>query len=365
MHLLASVVLRDAKHLIVIMAAPTQNGPALAGLRVSPPVASNILGRQTEVMNRGFRPGNVPKSLLLARYCGPESRLEHLAIDRADAAWIHGRARDERTTKLNGAKVVVFGIGSVGGFVAEHLASAGVGDLTLVDPEYLTFANAGRHILGANSHGKPKALEVAALLQVRFPHHEIKGFRTSAQTFLRENEATIANMDLIVCVTGDWATDIFINERYVHSALPKVLFGWTEPHAVAGHGVLLSDWNCCLRCHFDDAGTFELRVSQWDEETQLQEPACGGIFQPYGPVELAMINAMISSVALEALGGELVESVHRVYATDQTTVSKLGGRFTDKWLDVIAGIVDQPRIIKTLRWAANPNCRCCGGGALC
>jgi molybdopterin/thiamine biosynthesis adenylyltransferase len=365
MHLLAPLVLRDAKQLIVIMCAPTQNGPALAGLRVSPPGASNILGRRTEIMNRGFRPGNVPMSLSLARYFGPESRLEHLAVDRADAAWIHGRSRDERALKLNGAKVAVFGIGSVGGVVAEHLASAGVGALALVDPEVLTFANAGRHILGVNSRGKSKAIEVAELLQVRFPHHEIKGFCTSAQTFLQESEATIANLDLIVCVTGDWATDTFINERYVHSATPTVLFGWTEPHAVAGHAVLLSDRDRCLRCHFDDAGRCELHVSQWDEETQVQEPACGGMFQPYGPVELAMINAMISSVALEALGGELVESVHRIYATDTATVNKLGGRLSDKWLEATAGIDGQARIIKTLRWAANPKCPCCGGGALC
>lgn len=70
-------------------------------------------------------------------------------------------------------RVVIFGIGSIGGFVAEHLAAAGVGDLTLVDDEKLTFANAGRHILGVDSEGLPKAMAVAELLQKRFPHHAI------------------------------------------------------------------------------------------------------------------------------------------------------------------------------------------------
>jgi sulfur-carrier protein adenylyltransferase/sulfurtransferase len=362
-HFLLPLVLHDAEQLIVIMGAPTQNGPALAGLKVSPPVASNILGRQTEVMNRGFRPGNVPTKLSLARFFGPESRLEHLSVERADASWIHGRDRDERAKQLNGAKVAIFGIGSVGGFVAEHLASAGVGDLKLVDPELLTFANSGRHILGVNCRGKSKALEVAELLQARFPHHEIKGFCTTAQTFLRE--ANIANLDLIVCVTGDWATDTFVNERYVHAGVPRVLFGWTEPHAVAGHGVLLSDRPGCLRCHFDDAGSCKPRVTEWDEATQIQEPECGGIFQPYGPVELGMINAMISSVALEALVGELCGSVHRIYAADQRTVSRLGGRFSDQWREASAGSDGDSRIVKTLGWAPNLDCPSCGGGTCC
>ncbi|MCU1338032.1 MAG: putative ubiquitin-activating enzyme [Bryobacterales bacterium] len=363
--LLAPLVLDDAQQLVVIICAPTQNGPALAGVEVSPPIASNILGRRTEVMNRGFRRGKVPESLSLARYFGPASRLQRFMVERADRVWIHGRGRDERATKLTSSKVAVFGIGSVGGFVAEHLASAGVGDLTLIDPEELVFANVGRHILGANSQGRSKALEVAELLQTRFPHHQIKGSCTTAQTFARDNQDTIANLDLIICVTGDWPTDTFLNELYLESATPRVLFGWTEPHAVAGHAVLLSNRNGCLRCHFSDTGICDLSVSVWDNETQLQEPACGGVFQPYGPVELAMTNAMISSVALEALGGELEGSVHRLYSTDQKTISRLGGRLSDKWLETITGVDRDLKLTKTLRWAPNPECPRCGRGTSC
>jgi hypothetical protein len=78
-----------------------------------------------------------------------------------------------------------------------------------------------------------------------------------------------------------------------------------------------------------------------------------------------MTNAMISSVALEALGGELEGAVHRLYSTDQKTISRLGGRLSDKWLETITGVDRDLRLTKTLRWAPNPECPRCGRGTSC
>ena len=44
----------------------------------------------------------------------------------------------------------------------------------------------------------------------------------------------------------------------------RVLFGWTEPHAVAGHGVLLTGRSGCLLCHFSDDGLPNMRVAEWE-----------------------------------------------------------------------------------------------------
>jgi len=365
MGFLSAFISRRTECLLVIFYAPTQNGPAIAGVKISLPVASNVLGRKTEPMTQGFRPGKVPIDLSLARYFGSKSRLERVIVERADAMWIHGRDHDIRTKQLHNSKVAIFGIGSIGSFVAEHLAAAGVGNLILIDPETLTFANTGRHLLGADNQGKPKALEVAKLLRRRFPHHHIEYFCMTAQEFIRENKVIINGLDLVVSVTGNWETDTFVNDRYVQALLQRVLFGWTEPHAVAGHAVLLTGRDSCLCCHFDAAGRCDLRISQWDEETYQQEPACGGIFQPYGPVEIAMTNAMIASVALEALCGKLTGSVHRVYATDQKTIGELGGRYTDKWRELMPSVDDDLKISKTLLWRSNPECLRCGGKISC
>ena len=40
---------------------------------------------------------------------------------------------DEGIEKLNNASVIIFGVGGVGGFAAEAIARAGVGNITIVD----------------------------------------------------------------------------------------------------------------------------------------------------------------------------------------------------------------------------------------
>ncbi len=64
--------------------------------------------------------------------------------------------------KLRRAHVVLFGLGGVGGYVAEALARAGVGALTLVDDDRVAESNLNRQILAlTGTVGRPKA-EVAA-----------------------------------------------------------------------------------------------------------------------------------------------------------------------------------------------------------
>ena len=63
---------------------------------------------------------------------------------------------------LAGAKVAVFGIGGVGGYVVEALARSGVGSLVLVDADVVDITNINRQIIALLSDvGRPK-VEVAA-----------------------------------------------------------------------------------------------------------------------------------------------------------------------------------------------------------
>lgn len=59
--------------------------------------------------------------------------------------------------------VAVFGIGGVGGFVAEALARCGIGALTLVDPDVVAPSNVNRQIVALTSTlGMPKVKVMAA-----------------------------------------------------------------------------------------------------------------------------------------------------------------------------------------------------------
>lgn len=57
----------------------------------------------------------------------------------------------EAVDKLKSSHVAVFGIGGVGGFLAEALARAGVGKLTLIDSDRVSVSNLNRQIIATLS----------------------------------------------------------------------------------------------------------------------------------------------------------------------------------------------------------------------
>lgn len=63
----------------------------------------------------------------------------------------------EKMERLKGARVVVFGIGGVGGYAVEALARSGVGSLDLVDPDNVSITNLNRQIIATlDTVGMPK-----------------------------------------------------------------------------------------------------------------------------------------------------------------------------------------------------------------
>ncbi len=73
---------------------------------------------------------------------------------------------DEGITRLRAARVLVAGLGGVGSFVAESLARAGVGDLTLVDCDQVTGSNLNRQLVALKSTvGEPKTTVMAARIR--------------------------------------------------------------------------------------------------------------------------------------------------------------------------------------------------------
>ena len=64
---------------------------------------------------------------------------------------------DEAMARLKNARVAVFGVGGVGGYVCEMLARSGVGHITLIDSDCVSETNRNRQIIALESTtGKPK-----------------------------------------------------------------------------------------------------------------------------------------------------------------------------------------------------------------
>ena len=73
-------------------------------------------------------------------------------LDRAEII-----LKQDGISKLKNSKVIVFGVGGVGGYVCEMLVRTGVGSITLVDFDVVSDSNLNRQIIALNSTlGKPK-----------------------------------------------------------------------------------------------------------------------------------------------------------------------------------------------------------------
>ncbi len=69
---------------------------------------------------------------------------------------------DGGVEKLKKARVAVFGVGGVGGYVVEALARSGVGSLELIDKDVVSLSNINRQIIALHSTVGKKKTEVAA-----------------------------------------------------------------------------------------------------------------------------------------------------------------------------------------------------------
>ncbi len=81
---------------------------------------------------------------------------------------------DEAMARLAGARVAVFGIGGVGGYVVEALARSGVGALELFDDDAVSLTNLNRQIIATHDAlGRAKVDVMAARVKSIAPDCEV------------------------------------------------------------------------------------------------------------------------------------------------------------------------------------------------
>ena len=77
---------------------------------------------------------------------------------------------------------------------------------------------------------------------------------------------------------------------------------------------------------FGRTGAPDLTVVEWPDggDANHEEPACGAHYQPYGPVELAYVTAMIAEVALDSILRPPEQSFSRVFVASERRIAALG-----------------------------------------
>lgn len=80
--------------------------------------------------------------------------------------------------KLKNSKVLVFGVGGVGGYVVEGLARSGVGQIDVVDDDNVSLSNLNRQIIATvDTVGKPKVEAVKERVSKINPNAIVNAFK--------------------------------------------------------------------------------------------------------------------------------------------------------------------------------------------
>lgn len=263
----------------------------------------------------------------------PRSEITALVMRRHTPAYM--RERGGASLELLGKHIAVLGCGAVGAVVADNLAAAGVGKLTLVDFDDFSEDNVFRHVLAPLWIDTSKVFALKCAFEHRYPGIQVKEFRQGAHTWLMS--AKLGEFDGVVVAIGSPSVERAI-ARIIHKSaahLP-VVYTWLEALDLGGHSVLT--WcghEGCLDCLYrDDEGQPALapRTSflQPDQRVSRNLTGCGSTFVPYGALQARKTGLMAAEHILGALRGDPKAS-YRFWVGDGVVAHREGLRTTNWW----------------------------------
>lgn len=310
---------------VIILSAPGESGRGIIA------ITSTRNPNAPDPMRGSFRSVRaMPTNIRLARMSG-SSHFKRHQVARSDHWWIHGRGKDESQKALRSSSVAILGCGSLGSHVAVRLAQAGVGKIILIDPDDMETANVGRHALGVRDVGFKKTSALSKELRERFPHLKILELPFNWEIVFKNKPELFADTSLLISTMGEWRSEGPLNEWSITKKKFPILYGWMEPRAAVAHALLIKkEGGGCLRCIVNENGEmYEPDSAGWPLEHGLEsEPACGSIFQPYGPVDLAFAEALVTELALATLLGKETKNTHAIHATSNEHLKALNGEWT-------------------------------------
>jgi sulfur-carrier protein adenylyltransferase/sulfurtransferase len=309
-------------------------GVALLGAWVRRPEKQKV-GQPKGLGTPGFRKGKAPGHVAAPYFFSPESAIENVRVDRADAAWLVDRGGDGSTSAIRSGRIVLVGCGSLGSTIARLLVKAGVSNLTLIDPDLLTWGNTARHELGGRYVGRSKAKALAETIRRDFPNITIRAQFEHWQVTYERDPRALLDADIVVSTTGEPADEIQLSDAAIATAnFPSLLFAWLEPFAAAARVLTLNEGDGCLRCGCDEFGVFRDSITDWNGPTHRFEPGCSTSWQPYSEIEALPAKAFVARVILDLLAAKPERSRLWSWLGPEHIRTEHGGTLRKEWVEV-------------------------------
>jgi molybdopterin/thiamine biosynthesis adenylyltransferase len=161
---------------------------------------------------------------------------------------LFARSRGVLTDRMRHAHVLIAGCGSVGSYVAEHFVRCGAGEVTLLDPDTVDYANLSRANFRASDVGRPKIHALAERLIAISPELKINFIQKTLQDLSREEfDQLVAGCDLVMSALDDRRAQLQINQFAYWHKKPAVFIGaFAKAHA--GEVAVVDAPSPCFAC---------------------------------------------------------------------------------------------------------------------
>ena len=296
----------------------------------------------------GFRDSCIPLRNLKARFA--QVSIHGMKVERRDPSWVLGRDSNPSLPKTSGTTIGIIGLGSVGSSLLPLLIKAGFSKFVLCDGESLEAANVGRHLLGMNYVGNNKAEACKNHIQRIYPWVDVV-YAGSSEWFVDDKavEALTTKCDLIISATAEWASDQAIHKMIENDSLScSVVFCFTEAHAVATHCYVNMAGGFSYGSLFDNTGNLLESCAKFDHRTIKGTHFCGGVFRPYGGVELSFGHSMIVETVTELACEGIQNDSYRVWVGSRKLLQSVNGEWNQGWEQKYGKIGDGSRILKVV-----------------
>jgi len=234
-------------------------------------------------------------------------------------------------TNLSNKTVAIIGVGALGAQTAVELARSQVGELRLLDHDFVEPGNSVRWPMGLSAVGFPKVDALGQLLRTDHPFTNVELFRhrLGESAFVRSGrteseldllERLLDGVDLVIDASAEIAIQQLIATSADECGLPQLYLSATEG-ALGGIVASVQPYvgGCwmCLQTAFDDG---RIHLPPHDSGRAVQPRGCASLTFTGASFDLAPIASQGARVAVEMMGGS---NHHRV---DICSISAEGAR---------------------------------------
>lgn len=221
-------------------------------------------------------------------------------FSRYERQWIIKEIGREGQARLERSRVAVIGLGALGSVSSNLLARAGVGNLVLIDRDFVEMQNLQRQLYDEREARENLPKAVAAQEKLKQINSEIKIEAEVADMNPETIEGLLKGVHLIIDGTDNFETRFLINDFSLKSRIP-----WIYGGAVRTEGMsyfVFPHGGPCLRCLFGEP------PSAGSEQTCDQV----GILAPVAH----LIASFQATEAIKYLAGRIQDVEKRLWKVD-------------------------------------------------